>query len=84
MMTNLFAKMLEWEILHSMGVDRWGTRGTRPSTFQPEGVNIGNILTRFSSYNKFKFNIARLITPLSYKLYIGQVEKLLNIIRVQI
>ena len=43
------------EVLHSTGVERWGTMGTRPSTIQPEGVSIGNVLTLFfSSYNKFK------------------------------
>ena len=41
--------MLDWEVLHSMGVDRWGARGTRPPTFQLE---MSSHL--FSSYNKFK------------------------------
>ena len=38
-----------------------GTRGTRPSTFQPEGASIGNVLTLF----QFIKQIYRLITPLS-------------------
>ena len=36
--SNVTALMLDWEVLHSMGIDRWGTRGTRPPTFQPEGA----------------------------------------------
>ena len=84
-MTNFFAKMLDWEVLHSMGVDRWGTRGTRPPTFQLEGVSIGNVLTLFLVHTtNLKVYIARLITPFSYKLYIGLIVKLIKIIRVQI
>ena len=40
-MTNVFAKMLNWEVLHmhSMYVDRWWTRGTRPPTYRPEEMS---------------------------------------------
>ena len=38
-MKNFFAKMLDLELLHrhNMGVDQWGTRGTRSPTSWPEG-----------------------------------------------
>ena len=82
-MTNFFAKMLDWEVLHSIGVDRWGTRGDASPTFQLEGVSIGNVLTFFQfSATHLNAYITRLITPLSYKLYIGLVVKLIKIIRV--
>ena len=47
-MTNFFAKMLDWEVIHrhSMGVDQWGKRGTL-TTPRPEGVSIGNVLILF-------------------------------------
>ena len=71
--------MLDWEFLHSRGVVRWGTRGTRPPTFQPEGVSIRNVLTLFLVHTtNLKAYIARLITPFSYKLYIGLVVKFIK------
>ena len=57
-----------------MGVDRWGTRGTRPPTFQPEGVRKCPHTFLVHTIN-LKAYIARLITPFSYKLYIGLVVK---------
>ena len=63
-----------------------GGRGGRvPPTFQLEGVSIGNVLTLFLVHTThLKAYIARLLTPFSYKFYIGLVVKLINIIRVQI
>ncbi len=83
-MTNLFAKILDWEVLHSMGVDRWGTRGTRPPLYSLRGQHKKCPHTVSVHTTNLKAYIARLITPLSYKLYIGLVVKLIQIIRVQI
>ena len=62
-----------------------GDEGEASPAFLPEGVIIGNVLTLFLVHTtNLKAYIARLITPLSYKLYIGLVVKLITIIRVQI
>ena len=48
-----------------MGVDRWETTETRPSTFQPEEDRMGNVLHLFCLENQICGHIARQITPLS-------------------
>ena len=69
--------MLDWEVLHSMGVERWGTRGTRPPLYSRGGQHRKCHYTVLVHTTNLKAYIARLITPLSYKLYIGLVVKLI-------
>ena len=53
-MTDFFAKMLDWEVLHSLGVDRWGTR---PTLFSGQEDNVGNVLTPFQFIKQMYMHI---------------------------
>ena len=49
-MKHFFAKMLDWEVLHThtMGVDQWEKTGTLTTTRpKPKGVSIGTALILF-------------------------------------
>jgi len=67
---------MDREVLHIMGVDRWGTRGTRPLTFQPEWDNIGNVLILFQFIKNVQAYRETDYSPF-LKSYIGLVEKLI-------
>ena len=79
-LTNFFAKILDWEVIHSMSIG--GRRGGCVPHFTAWGGQHWKCPHTVSVHTT---NLkARLITRLSYKLYIGLVVKLIQIIRVQI
>ena len=63
-----------------MGIDQWGTRGTRPPTFQPEVASIGNVHLpfQFRKINLRAYSETDQVTLSLKKTCIGLVVKSIN------